>query len=209
MAKSKNKNGKVQTVKNGKDIDAVNLELADMLSSTLDLEGEMQFFLESVRMLNAGEISARGLQATILESEKIGSAPTIKPSHYREFITASKIRALKGGENFTLRELFNIAIQGRKSFKGTKFAEKISSAESAESLKSAIPSQGERAKKRAAHHNNKVEKVATIEDIIKQLGKALQKDKAYRLNAQGVKDAQTVAFLLAQMLERSKLNRAA
>ena len=173
------------------------------------LPAEFKVFDKACAMLEGKKISNRGLKASIEKANEIGALPTIKPSHAQEFLIARQIQGLQGGMNVTLKVLLNTAHQAKKHFNGKDgkmaIGEALDFVQTFEDLKESIPSQGEQAKRKARTEGDKVEKeakVATLEDIMKALGNALKKKPV--LKGQAIKDAEAVAFLIAQTLERSK-----
>ena len=173
------------------------------------LPAEFKVFDKACAMLEGKKISNRGLKASIEKANEIGALPTIKPSHAQDFLNAKALRALAGGKDQTLKTLLNTAVQGRKYFNGKdgkmSISEALEFAQSFDEVKDSIPSQGEQAKRKARTEGDKVKKeakVATLEDIMKALGNALKKKPV--LKGQAIKDAEAVAYLIAQTLERSK-----
>lgn len=171
------------------------------------LPAEFKVFEKAVKMLESKKVGIRGLRVSIEKANEIGALPTIKPSHAQDFINASEIRALAGGADKSLKVLLNTAIQARKYFNGKdgkmNLAEALEFAQTFEELAESIPSQGEqKAKREARTAGDKVEKAPTLDQIIKALGTALKAKPV--LKGQAIKDAEAVAFLLAQALERSK-----
>ena len=200
----KSKNGKVNS-----SLDLVSEVLVSDFAKIVggSLPAEMKVFEKAVKMLETKKVGIRGLKASIEKANEIGALPTIKPSHAQDFINASEIRALAGGADKSLKVLLNTAIQARKYFNGkdgkVNLAEALEFAQTFEELADSIPSQGEqKAKREARTAGDKVEKAPTLEQIIKALGTALKAKPV--LKGQAIKDAEAVAFLLAQALERSK-----
>jgi len=190
-------------------------QISDVLVSDFEkivggsLPAEIKVFEKAVKMIEAKKIGYRGIALSIEKANEIGALPTIKPSHAQDFVSASKIRTLEGGKDQTLKVLLNTAIQARKYFNGKdgkmNVAEALDFVETFADLKESIPSQGEQAKRKARTEGDKVKKEAkpaTLEQIIKALGSELKKKPV--LKGQALKDAEAVAFLLAQALERSK-----
>jgi hypothetical protein len=174
------------------------------------LPAEFKVFAKACGLLSEGQISVRGLKASIEKANEIGALPTIKPSHAQEFVIARRIQALAGGENATLKVLLNTAHQAKKHFNGkdgkVNIAEALDFVQTFADLVDSIPSQGEKAKRKARTEGDKVKKEAkpaTLEQIIKALGSELKKKPV--LKGQALKDAEAVAFLLAQALERSRV----
>lgn len=199
----KSKNGKVIS-----SLDQVSDSLVQDFAKIVggSLPAEMKVFEKAVKMLESKKVGIRGLRASIEKANEIGALPTIKPSHAQDFINASEIRALAGGADKSLKVLLNTAIQARKYFNGKdgkmNLAEALDFAQTFEELAESIPSQGEQAKRKARTKGDQVEKAPSLEQIIKALGTALKAKPV--LKGQAIKDAEAVAFLLAQALERSK-----
>lgn len=171
------------------------------------LPAEFKVFEKACKMLESKKVGIRGLRVSIEKANEIGALPTIKPSHAQDFINASEIRALAGGADKTLKVLLNTATQARKYFNGKdgkmNLAEALDFVQSFEDLAESIPSQGDqKAKREARTAGDKVEKAPSLEQILKALGSELKKKPV--LKGQAIKDAEAVAFLLAQALERSK-----
>jgi hypothetical protein len=171
------------------------------------LPAEFKVFAKACGLLSEGQISVRGLKASIEKANEIGALPTIKPSHAQEFVIARRIQALAGGENATLKVLLNTAHQAKKHFNGkdgkVNIAEALDFVQTFADLVDSIPSQGEKAKRKARTAGDKVEKAPSVEALIKALGSELKKKPV--LKGQALKDAEAVAFLLAQALERSRV----
>jgi hypothetical protein len=204
---SKAKKAKSGTVNSS--LDQISSVLVDDFSKIVggSLPAEMKVFEKAVKMLESKKVGIRGLKASIEKANEIGALPTIKPSHAQDFINASEIRSLEGGATRTLKVLLNTATQARKFFNGKdgkmNLAEALDFVASFDDLVASIPSQGEqKAKREARTAGDKVEKAPTLEQIIKALGSELKKKPV--LKGQAIKDAEAVAFLLAQALERSK-----
>lgn len=171
------------------------------------LPAEMKVFEKAVKMLETKKVGIRGLRVSIEKANEIGALPTIKPSHAQDFINASQIRALDGGSTKSLKVLLNTATQARKYFNGKdgkmNLADALDFVQSFDDLADSIPSQGEqKATREARTAGDKVEKAPSLEQIIKALGSELKKKPV--LKGQALKDAQAVAHLLAQALERSR-----
>lgn len=200
---SKSKNGKVTS-----SLDQVSSVLVADFTKIVggSLPAELKVFEKSAKMLEARKISVRGLKATIEKANEIGALPTIKPSHAQDFVVAMKVRSLDGGKDQTLKTILNTAHQAKKTFNGKdgqmKLEEALDFVESFGDLVESIPSQAERATRKARTKGDQVEKAPSLEQIIKALGSELKKKPV--LKGQAIKDAEAVAFLLAQALERSK-----
>lgn len=205
---SKAKKSKSGTVNSS--LDQVSSVLVDDFAKIVggSLPAEFKVFEKAVKMIEAKKIGYRGIAASIEKANEIGALPTIKPSHAQDFVSASKIRTLEGGKDQTLKVLLNTAIQARKYFNGKdgkmSLVEALDFVASFDDLVSSIPSQGEqKAKRQARTAGDKVEKAPTLEQILKALGSELKKKPV--LKGQAIKDAEAVAFLLAQALERSRV----
>jgi hypothetical protein len=191
-------------------LDQISSVLVEDFSKVIggSLPAEFKVFEKACKMIESKKVGYRGIAASIEKANEIGALPTIKPSHAQDFISASKIRTLEGGASQTLKALLNTAIQARKYFNGkdgkVNLAEALEFVTSFEDLVSSIPSQGEQKATRAARtEGDKVEKAPSIEALIKALGTALKAKPV--LKGQALKDAEAVAFLLAQALERSRV----
>jgi hypothetical protein len=212
MTSTTAKNSKAPKSKSGKvisSLDQVSSVLVDDFAKIVggSLPAEFKVFEKACKMLETKKVGIRGVRASIEKANEIGALPTIKPSHAQDFINASEIRSLEGGKDQTLKALLNTAIQARKYFNGKdekmNLAEALEFVASFDDLVASIPSQGDQKATRAARTaGDKVEKAPTLEQIIKALGTALKAKPT--LKGQAIKDAEAVAFLLAQALERSK-----
>jgi hypothetical protein len=205
---SKTKKSKSGTVNSS--LDQVSSVLVDDFAKIVggSLPAEFKVFEKAVKMIEAKKIGYRGIAASIEKANEIGALPTIKPSHAQDFVSASKIRTLEGGATKSLKVLLNTAIQARKYFNGKdgkmSLVEALDFVASFDDLVASIPSQGEqKAKREARTAGDKVEKAPSIEALIKALGTALKAKPT--LKGQALKDAEAVAFLLAQALERSRV----
>jgi hypothetical protein len=125
-AKNASKNGKVTTTKEGVNVDAANLELAKKLQGTLNIAGEFAVYLEIDSLNEKCFLSVAGIRATLEEVEKVGSAPSLRSDYAQQFPLVRQMRKFKGADTKTLKELFNLAVQGRKTFGTDEFAKKVS-----------------------------------------------------------------------------------
>lgn len=183
-SKTTSKKNKVTTFKNGVDIDAVNTRLADELKGTFSLEAEIEWYLQAMKEVEAGNLSVNGLRATIEEVEKVGSAPTIKASHAQDFKLSAKVRGLKGATEAPLKAIFNSCVQARKSFGGVSGAiEKIENAKDFASFVKSIPSQGERTRGAGKENGAEKDKAKSADELVTELGKALKSSKITNLKA--------------------------
>lgn len=132
------KNSKVTTTKNGVDIDLANLEIASRLVGTFNLDKEFEIYLEIDSLNEKGFLSVAGIRATLLEVEKVGSAPSLKSDYAQQFPLVRQIRAMKGAEGKTLKALFNIAVQGRKAMGTADMAQKVADSKTLASLEKAV-----------------------------------------------------------------------
>jgi hypothetical protein len=192
------KNGKVTSTK-----DSINASLVQELSAIPagSLSGELVAFGRGVELMAQGVISVRGLKASIVEAEKVGALPTIRSSWAEHFPAVATVRALKGGNEVSLRASFAVVVNGKKALKGDGFAKLVESAEDFYALADAIPAPVAK-EKREAHHNEKIAKVATIDDLLSALGSALKAKPV--LTGKTLKDAEAVAHLLANTLKTSR-----
>ena len=191
-------------------LDQVSSVLVDEFSKVIggSLPAEMKVFEKAVKMIEAKKVGYRGIAKSIEKANEVGALPTIKPSHAQDFVSASKIRTLEGGADKSLKVLLNTAIQARKYFNGKdgkmSLVEALDFVQTFADLAESIPSQGEqKAKREARTAGDKVEKAPSVEALIKALGSALKAKPV--LKGQALKDAEAVAFLLAQALERSRV----
>ena len=198
---STGKQGKEMTsTKNSKvtsNLDTMNKALAESLSASLNLKGEILWYEKATVLMTSGKISVKGMKATIEEAEKVGSAPTIRASHAQYFADSVAVRHLEGGHEQPLKNILNATIQAKRAYK-KDFSAKVESAQSFAEFASAIPSQGEQ--KREAHHNEKAQKETDINDILKALGLALKAKQEIK----NIKEAEAVAYLLAKALTASR-----
>lgn len=129
---------KVTTTKNGVNIDIANLALASKLQATLNLEGEFAVYLEIDSLNEKGLLSVAGIRATLQEVEKVGSAPSLKSDYAQQFPIVREMRKMKGADTKTLKELFNLAVQGRKTFGTDTMTEKVAEAKTIAGLSKAV-----------------------------------------------------------------------
>lgn len=112
--------------------DMVNTSLLAGFSSVVEggLEVELHFFNEMISLMPE-TLSVNGAKATIaqVEADK-GRLPSLVSSASQDFVRTGIVRALKGGQDSTLTDSLNVAIQGRKRLGSKKFNE-ILSAENA------------------------------------------------------------------------------
>ncbi len=186
------------TSKNSKvtsNLDTLNKPLAEALSASLNLKGELAWYEKATVLMTSGKISVKGMKATIEEAEKVGSAPTIRSSHAQYFADSVAVRHLEGGHEQPLKAILNATIQAKRAYK-KDFQAKLAEATSFDEFASAIPSQAEQ--KREAHHNEPKE--ADINELLKALGLALKAKQEIK----NIKEAEAVAYLLAKALTASR-----
>lgn len=138
MTKATSKNGAITTTKNGVNIDLANIDLAKKLQGTLNLEGEFAIYLEIDSLNEKGFLSVAGIRATLQEVEKVGSAPSLKSDYAQQFPIVREIRKMKGAEKKTLKELFNLAVQGRKALGTPAMAGKVAEVKTLSALSTAV-----------------------------------------------------------------------
>lgn len=160
MTSKASKNGKVVS-----NLDVVNVSLQADFEGALNFEAELRAYDKALRMLNAGEISVRGLKATIEEASKAGSLPTLKPSSAQYFLASSKVRSLAGGKDKPLKDVLNATIQAKRAF-GKEFEAKLEQAKSFADLVKMTPSQGERAN--AGRKSSSEEVIENIDQLIEK-----------------------------------------
>lgn len=163
------KNGKV--VSNLSNLDVVNVHLKAEFEAVMNFEAELRVFEKAVRMLNAGEISHRGLKATIQEAEELGSLPTLKPSHAQEFVSVAKVRELPGAKDKKLKDVINATIQAKRAFK-KEFEAKLEQAKSFADLVKMTPSQGERGG--SGRKSSSVEVIENIDELIEKFNEVAE-----------------------------------
>jgi hypothetical protein len=139
MAKSKS--GKAVS-----NLDVVNNDLKAQFEGVVNLDAELAVYEKAVRMLNSGDISVRGLKATIEAAQEKGALPTIKPTTAQYFLDSAKVRALAGGKEKPLKDVLNATIQAKRSFGKEGFESTLASVKSFAELVKATPKQGEKAK---------------------------------------------------------------
>lgn len=199
------KNGKVTSNKN--DIHAgIESQFGKVVGGSL--AGEMKAFKALASAMEKGRLSVRGAQATIAKVEaETGSLPSFRSSWCRYVLDVVELQEKQGGADATLKRLFNMVAQGRKAFNGKngapEWADVVASSNTLEGIEVQIPSETER--KREAHHNEKqdeapAEKVATLEDVIREAGKRLKAGE----RVEDVKLLEAFAVAVAKELQRAK-----
>lgn len=103
----------------------VNDDLVRELSKSFDVTLEKAWWAKARKMVEAKEISVRGLKATIRKVEdSFGNAPTLRSSWSQYFEDAYKVEDLDGGKIQSLKSILNLTIQGTRKAKGREgFAE--------------------------------------------------------------------------------------
>ena len=183
------KNGKVTTTKNGVNIDLANLALASKLQGTLNLAGEFEVYLELDRLNAEGLLSVRGIRATLEEVEKVGSAPSMRSDYAQQFPLVREMRKLKGAEGKTLKELFNLAVQGRKAFGTEGMADTVAGSKTLAGLSKAV----------------KVEKDKKAEESeTRGAGKETADEKKAGKSAKGEQSAEDVAKALTALIKKGE-----
>lgn len=114
-------------------IDLVNEDLVQALRGTLNEDALAVWFDSAVEMLEAQKISVRGLKATIEKADV-----WLAPSKVQYFRNGAKIRALKGGENQTIKKILTTTEDAKRAF-GDEFESKLESAKSFADFAKAIP----------------------------------------------------------------------
>ena len=160
------KNGKVVS-----NLDVVNVQLKAEFEAVMNFEAELRVFEKAVKMLNSGEISHRGLKATIQEAEELGSLPTLKPSHAQEFVSVAKVRELAGAKDKKLKDVINATIQAKRAFK-KEFEAKLEQAKSFADLVKMTPSQGERAN--TGRRSSSEEVIENIDQLIEKFNEVAE-----------------------------------
>lgn len=114
-------------------IDLVNEDLVQALRGTLNEDALAVWFDSAVEMLEAQRISVRGLKATIEKADV-----WLAPSKVQYFRNGAKVRALKGGENQTIKKVLTTTEDAKRAF-GDEFESKLESAKSFSDFAKAIP----------------------------------------------------------------------
>lgn len=95
-----------------------NVDLARELSATFDLKGERAWWVKARSVVEAGDISVRGLKATIKLVEESGQCPTLRSSWSQYFEDAFDVEDLEGAQSKTLKDIFSVTIQGTRKAGG-------------------------------------------------------------------------------------------
>lgn len=199
------KNGKVTSNKN--EIHAgIEAQFGKVVGGSL--AGELKAFASLADAMHKGRLSVRGAQATIAKVEaETGALPSFRSSWCRFVLDVVELQAKEGGKDATLKRLFNVVAQGRKVHNGkngaSEWADVVASSNSLEAIELQIPSQGERKQTREAHHNEKeqkAEKVASLEDVIREAGKRLKAGE----QVQDVKLLEAFALAISKELTRAR-----
>ncbi len=191
MAKNTSKNGAVTTTKNGVNIDLANLALASKLQSTLNLAGEFEVYLEIDALNEKGLLSVAGIRATLQEVEKVGSAPSLKSDYAQQFPMVREMRKLKGAEGKTLKELFNIAVQGRKAFGTDGMADVVAESKTLAAVSKSVKVEKEK-------------KAAEAEAATRGAGKQTADEKKAGKSAKGEQSAEDVAKALTALIKKGE-----
>lgn len=117
MASKTSSKGKASKVTTNAKADEANIALASELSATLNLEAEIEWFEKAIHELKSGAITAQGLKLTIMKSEEVGQAPSIRSAHAEYFLLADKLRGLEGGADASLKTLLSLAEGSARAFK--------------------------------------------------------------------------------------------
>lgn len=121
------------TTKEVRSIDLVNADLVKSLRGTLNEDALAVWFDSACEMLEAQKISVRGLKATIEEADV-----WLAPSKVQYFKNGAKVRALKGGENQTIKKVLTTTEDAKRAF-GDEFEAKLESAKSFADFAKQIP----------------------------------------------------------------------
>ena len=116
-------------------IDFANTELAKGLSATLNEKAQGEWFAKAVSMLEAQEISVRGLKATI---EMASDSTWLKESHVPYFLNGAKLRGKDGGEKVALKKVITTVQDAKRAF-GKDFDSKLESAKTFNAFLKSIP----------------------------------------------------------------------
>jgi len=187
-------------------IDFANKELAKGLSSTLNEKAQGEWFAKAVSMLNAQQISVRGLKATIVLAQ---DSTWIKESHVPYFLKASALRSKDGGDKVALKKVITTVQDAKRAF-GKEFDAKLEEAKTFAAFAKSIPARetttrgaGESADEKAI--SKKVAEIAVDADAVIALAMGLMaglEGDAYFLNK--IEDAEKFAGALAMQIKSSK-----
>lgn len=119
---SKSKNGKVTS-----SLDKENKALTDKFIASINFDSETEAFWASVELMNQKKISHRGVKASLLEAEKIGALPSLRPSMAQYFQQAAKLMQLNGGADLTPKQAI-LAVQNGKRSKAYKSSKEFDKA---------------------------------------------------------------------------------
>lgn len=206
-SKSTSKNSKVVS-----SLDNIHAGFESQFSKVVggSLAGELKAFNAMAKAMAKGQLSVNGAKATVAKVEaEVGALPSFRSSWAQDILLVVDLQAKEGGKEATLKRLFNVAIQGRKAFGGkAQFIEIMNSTNSLEAIELQIPSQGERKDTREAHHNEKaegekVEKVATLAELLGEVGKRFKAGE----QVEDVKLLEAVAVAIAKELTRARASK--
>jgi len=116
-------------------IDFANAELAKSLSATLNEKAQGEWFVKAVSMLDAQEISQRGLKATIALA---GDSTWLVESHVPYFLNAMKLRKKSGGDKQALKRVITTVQDAKRAF-GKDFDSKLDEAKTFADFAKQIP----------------------------------------------------------------------
>jgi hypothetical protein len=116
-------------------IDFANTELAKGLAATLNEKAQGEWFAKAVSMLQAQEISVRGLKATI---EMASESTWMKESHVPYFLNGAKLRSKDGGDKVAIKKIITTVQDAKRAF-GKDFDAKLDEAKTFAAFAKSIP----------------------------------------------------------------------
>jgi hypothetical protein len=187
-------------------IDFANTELAKGLTATLNEKAQGEWFAKAVSMLQAQEISVRGLKATIALAE---DSTWLKESHVPYFLKASALRSKEGGDKVALKKVITVVQDAKRAF-GKDFDAQLEGAKTFNSFVKSIPAResasrgaGETADEKAI--SKKVAEIAVDADAVIALASGLMaglEGDAYFLSK--IEDAEKFHAILGLQIKNSK-----
>jgi hypothetical protein len=117
-------------------IDFANTELAKGLTATLNEKAQGEWFAKAVSMLEAQEISVRGLKATI---EMASDSTWLKESHVPYFLNGAKLRGKDGGDKVALKKVITTIQDAKRAFTKEEFEQKLNDAKTFNAFLKQIP----------------------------------------------------------------------
>ena len=143
-----------------------NVDLARELASTFDLKGERAWWVKARGIVEAGDISVRGLKATIKLVEESGQCPTLRSSWSQYFEDAFAVEDLEGAQGKTLKDIFSVTIQGTRKAGGRDgFAEVMKGVKSFAQLSKKVEAMPKKEKAQGSE-DEKGEALVTADSVV-------------------------------------------